>query len=136
MRKALWLPGWLVTAEPRVMLELEKIMWEFAEKEAKPPYMFRVLPYNHAREFFMAFVILITGDVEERREYIKHLRKAYADFYHRFLKKYGAVMFRFRQDPSYLLLTGDYAKLLRDIKKTLDPNNIMHPGVNLFQEVL
>ena len=132
MRSALWLPGWLVNAEPSGILELEKEMWEFAKKEAKPPYMFRVLPFCHAREFFFAFVILITGSLEKERDYMLHLKEAYAALYHTLLTKHGAVMFRFRQDPTFLALTGPYGELLRKIKNTVDPNNIMHPGVNLF----
>ncbi len=132
MRRALWLPGLLVNAEPKAILELERLMYEFAAKEARPPYMFRVLPFNHAREFFFAFVILIPGDLREQRDYMLQLRKSYANFYYGFLKKHGAVMFRFRQDPNFLSQTGPYGELLRKIKKVLDPNNIMHPGVNLF----
>jgi len=132
MRRALWLPGLLVNAEPKAILELERLMYEFAAKEARPPYMFRVLPFNHAREFFFAFVILIPGDLREQRDYMLQLRKSYANFYYDFLKKHGAVMFRFRQDPNFLSQTGPYGELLRKIKKVLDPNNIMHPGVNLF----
>jgi len=98
----------------------------------KAPYMFRVLPFNQAREFFFAFVILIPGDLREQRDYMLQLRKSYANFYYDFLKKHGAVMFRFRQDPNFLSQTGPYGELLRKIEKVLDPNNIMHPGVNLF----
>jgi len=61
-----------------------------------------------------------------------HLKSVYKTLYHELLKKYGAVMFRFRQDPSFLALTGPYGELLRQIKAIVDPNNIMHPGVNLF----
>jgi FAD/FMN-containing dehydrogenase len=132
MRAALWLPGWLVNAEPAKILELEEEMWDFARREAKPPYMFRVLPFNHAREFFFAFVILITGSLEEEKDYMVHLRNAYATLYHTLLAKHGAIMFRFRQDPTFLALTGPYGELLRKIKNLVDPNNIMHPGVNLF----
>jgi FAD/FMN-containing dehydrogenase len=134
MRRAMWLPGWLINAEPAGILELEKFMWEFAKKEAKPPYMFRVLPFNHGREFFFAFVILITGTLDKEKEYMLHLRKVYSHLYHELLKKHGAIMFRFRQDPTFVPLAGTYGDLLRKIKNIIDPNNIMHPGVNLFQE--
>jgi len=132
MRAALWLPGWLINAEPSGILKLEEEMWDFARREAKPPYMFRVLPFNHAREFFFAFVILIVGSLEEEKDYMLHLRSAYATLYHELLAKHGAIMFRFRQDPSFLALSGPYGELLRKIKNLVDPNNIMHPGVNLF----
>ena len=132
MRAALWLPGWLINAEPSGVLALEKEMWNFAKKEAKPPYMFRALPFNHAREFFFAFVILISGSLEEEKDYMLHLTSAYTNLYHELLAKHGAIMFRFRQDPTYFALTGPYGELLRKIKNIIDPNNIMHPGVNLF----
>jgi len=132
MRRESWLSGCLVNTEPKQVLEVEKVMWEFAKEHAKPPYMFRSLPFNHAREFFFAFVILIHGSPDEEREYMQQLRDAYKSFYYDFLKKYGAVMFRFRQDPDFLALTGPYGAMLRKIKSVLDPNNIMHPGVNLF----
>lgn len=132
MRRAMWLPGWLINAEPSAVLELEEFMWDFAKKEAKPPYMFRVLPYNHAREFFFAFVILITGTLDKEKEYMLHLKNVYSNLYHELLKKQGAIMFRFRHDPAYLPLTGAYGDLLRKIKDTIDPNNIMHPGLNMF----
>lgn len=132
LRAGLWLSGCLVNAEPSKVLEVEQEMWRFAEKHAKPPYMFRALPFNHAREFFFAFVILVVGSVDEEKEYITQLRGAYKNFYYEFLEKYGAIMFRFRQDPSFLAVTGPYGELLRKIKNLIDPNNIMHPGVNLF----
>ncbi len=132
MRRAMWLPGWLINAEPKRIIELEEMMWALARREAKPPYMFRILPFNHAREFFFAFVILITGTLDRERDYMIHLRSVYSKLYHELLKSHGAVMFRFRQDPTFLALTGPYGELLRKIKAVVDPNHIMHPGVNLF----
>lgn len=132
MRELHWVSGYLANAEPSKIIELEKELWGIARKEAKPPYFFRVLPYNHAREFFFAFVILVNTSLQEDKEYILHLQETYAKLYYTLLEKYGAIMFRFRQDPDFLSLTGPYEKLLRSIKNYVDPNNIMHPGSNLF----
>ena len=132
MRAFHWVSGYLANAEPSQMIELEQELWKIAKREAKPPYFFRVLPYNHAREFFFAFVILIDTSLQEDKEYILRLQKTYAEMYYTLLDKYGAIMFRFRQDPKFLSLTGPYENLLRNIKNYVDPNNIMHPGVNLF----
>ena len=132
MRIASWLSGCLVNAEPSQVLRVEQEMWKFAERHARPPYMFRSLPFHHAREFFFAFVILIAGPPDKEKEYMQSLKEAYKNFYYDFLKKYGAVMFRFRQDPGFLAVTGKYGELLRKMKGLLDPNNIMHPGVNMF----
>lgn len=132
MREVNWVSGYLVTVTPSNVVELEKELWEIALKEAKPPIMYRVLPYNHAREFFFAFVINLSGSMEDDKEYVKHLKETYSKLYYTLLEKYGAVMFRFRQYPEFLPITGSYGELLRKIKKIVDPNNIMHPGVNLF----
>ncbi len=132
MRAFHWVSGYLANAEPSQMIELERELWEIAKREAKPPYFFRVLPYNHAREFFFAFVILIDTSLQEDMEYVLQLQKTYSELYYTLLEKYGAIMFRFRQDQKFLSLTGPYENLLRSIKGYVDPNNIMHPGVNLF----
>jgi FAD/FMN-containing dehydrogenase len=132
MREALWLSGCLVNVEPSKVVALEREMQEFAKREAKPPYMFRSLPFNHGREFFFAFVILIAGSLDEERDYMIHLRNSYRELYHELLSKYGTIMFRFRRDPTFLSLTGSYGELLRKIKTLIDPNNIMYPGIGIF----
>jgi FAD/FMN-containing dehydrogenase len=132
MRVAMWLPGFLVTGEPKRMLELEEFMWKFGREHAKPPHMFRVLPYHEGREFFFAFVILISETLAKEKEYMTNLRAQYAEMYNRFAKEKGILQLRFRRDPSYFELTGEYGKVLKRIKDTVDPNGIMHPSMNIF----
>lgn len=132
LRAGLHLPGCLVTAEPSQVIKIEKYMWDLAEKEFEPPYFFRCLPYAHAREFFFAFVVYITGSLMEKREYIKHIKSIYGKLYQDLLTNYGAIMFRFRKDPTFISRTGEYGYFLRKIKTMVDPNNIMNPGILLF----
>ncbi len=132
IRAGLHLPGCLISAEPEKIIEIERYMWSLAKKEFKPPYFYRVLPYSHAREFFFAFVVYVTGTLSENREYIMKLRKIYGKLYRELLYKFGAVMFRYRKDPGFFALTGNYAQFLREIKGIIDPNNIMNPGMLLF----
>ncbi|MBW1642992.1 MAG: FAD-binding oxidoreductase [Deltaproteobacteria bacterium] len=132
IRAGLHLPGCLLTAEPSKLIEIEKFMWDLAEREFKPPYFFRALPHSHAREFFFAFVVYVTGSLIEEREYLQHLKGIYGKLYRDLLRNYGGVMFRYRKDPTFFATTGMYGDLLRRIKKLLDPNNIMNPGMLLF----
>jgi len=132
IRAGLHLPGCLLTAEPSKLLEIEKFMWDLAEREFKPPYFYRALPYSHGREFFFAFVVYVTGSLIEQRDYLLHLKSIYGDLYRNLLRNYGGVMFRYRKDPAFFGMTGQYGELLRKIKKLVDPNNIMNPGMILF----
>jgi FAD/FMN-containing dehydrogenase len=132
IRAGLHLPGCLLTAEPSKLLEIEKFMWDLAEREFKPPYFYRALPYSHGREFFFAFVVYVTGSLIEQREYLLHLKGIYGDLYRNLLRNYGGVMFIYRKDPAFFGMTGSYGELLRRIKKLVDPNNIMNPGMILF----
>lgn len=132
IRAGLHLPGCLITAEPEKLPEIEEFMWELAQKEFKPPYFYRVLPHSHAREFFFAFVVYVTGSLIEEKPYLQHLKGIYSELYRDLLRKYGAVMFRYRKDPTFFNLTGSYAEFLRRIKRMVDPNNIMNPGMLLF----
>jgi len=132
IRAGLHLPGCLLTAEPSKLIEIEKFMWDLAQREFKPPYFFRALPYSHGREFFFAFVVYVTGSLIEEREYLQRLKGIYGTLYRDLLRNYGGVMFRYRKDPTFFGMTGMYGELLRRIKKLVDPNNIMNPGMLLF----
>ena len=132
IRAGLHLPGCLISAEPSRILEVERYMWELAEEQFEPPYFYRTLPYSHAREFFFAFVVYVRGAIPDQRSYIQKLRGIYGNLYRELLRKYGAVMFRYRKDPGFFALTGNYGQLLREFKAVLDPNNIMNPGVIMF----
>jgi FAD/FMN-containing dehydrogenase len=132
IRAGLHLPGCLLTAEPSKLIEIERFMWDLAEREFKPPFFYRALPYSHAREFFFAFVVYVTGSMIEEKDYLLHLKGQYGQLYRDLMRKYGGVMFRYRKDPTFFGMTGTYGNLLRDIKKMVDPNNVLNPGMLLF----
>ncbi len=132
IRAGLHLSGCLVTVPPENVTALEEYMWHLARKEFEPPYFYRVLPYNHAREFFFAFVVYVRGSLEDRRDYLRHIKSIYHQLYIDLRNKFGAVMFRFRKYPEMLSYTGGYGTLLKDIKKQADPYNIMNPGMLIF----
>ncbi len=132
IRAGLHLSGCLVTVPPENVAALEEYMWNLAEKEFEPPYFYRVLPYSHAREFFFAFVVYVRGSLEDRKNYLRHIKSIYHQLYIDLRNKFGAVMFRFRKYPEFLSYTGGYGTLLRDIKKQVDPYNIMNPGMLIF----
>jgi len=132
IRAGLHLPGCLLTAEPSKILKIEEFMWDLAQREFKPPYFHRILPFSHGREFFLAFVVYMTGSLITEKPYMMHLKSIYGKLYRDLLRKHGGVMFRYRKDPTFFGMTGTYGSLLRNIKEMVDPNNIMNPGVLLF----
>ncbi len=133
LRAGMHLSGCLLTAEPANVSRIEKYMWDLAAKEFEPPYFFRALPFSHAREFFLAFVVYVPGSLVDRTEYINHLKSIYQRLYMELQHRFGGVMFRFRRDPVFLSTTqSSYGSLLTDIKHQLDPLNIMNPGLLMF----
>ncbi len=132
IRAGLHLSGCLVTVPPENVTALEAYMWDLAKKEFEPPYFYRVLPYSHAREFFFAFVVYVRGSLEDQKDYLRHIKSIYHQLYIDLRNKFGAVMFRFRKYPELLSYTGGYGSLLKDIKKQVDPYNIMNPGMLIF----
>ena len=74
----------------------------------------------------------MTGSLIEQKEYLMKLKGIYGQLYRDLLRNYGGVMFRYRKDPGFFGMTGPYGEMLRRIKKLVDRNNIMNPGMLLF----
>jgi FAD/FMN-containing dehydrogenase len=121
--------GWYVFAEPKDMKEIEKYAaGEFAKfgKAINP-----VNYYSHPFDFGRSILLRIAGftdptDIELR----KQIAKKFDEMYDTALKKYRAVPIR----PIGSEKAGTYMEVLRSIKKTLDPNNILNRDCGLFEE--
>ena len=68
------------------------------------------------------------------QEVLDKVKNTYTEMYNTILEKYGATPERYRRDPSMIQQLGNYYAFLKRIKKAVDPNNILNPGVNLFEE--
>jgi FAD/FMN-containing dehydrogenase len=121
--------GWYVFAEPKDMKEIEKFaVNEFSKfgKAINP-----VNYYSHPFDFGRSILLRIGGfpnpdDIELR----KRISKKFDEMYEMALKRYRAVPIR----PIGSDRAGTYMKVLRSIKKALDPNNILNRDSGLFEE--
>ena len=121
--------GWYVFAEPKDIKEVEKYAAnEFAKfgKSINP-----VNYYSHPFDFGRSILLRIAGfpdpnDIELR----KKINQKFDEMYDVALKRYRAVPIR----PIGSERAGTYMEVLRSIKKTLDPNNILNRDSGLFEE--
>jgi FAD/FMN-containing dehydrogenase len=87
------------------------------------------MPFDYGRAMFFRLFSYVNP---QDKELIAKVGVLYQDMYKWAMKKYGANPYRHRRDPNNLAMTGGYQTLLRAIKKLVDPNNILNPGITLF----
>ncbi|MEI9478044.1 MAG: FAD-binding oxidoreductase, partial [Deltaproteobacteria bacterium] len=120
---------WIVTAEPKDIVSIEKEAVEFLDNLKIRPICYYSMPFDYGRAMFFRIFSWLDP---QNKDLLANVGTLYQDMYKWAMKKYGATPFRHRRDPNILALTGGYQTLLRSIKKVVDPNNIMNPGVALF----
>ena len=120
---------WIVTAEPKDVVSIEKEAVQFLDDLKVRPICYYSMPFDYGRGIFFRIFSWVNP---QDRELLAKVGTLYQDMYKWAMKKYGATPFRHRRDPNILTMTGGYQILLRAIKKMVDPNNIMNPGVALF----
>ena len=121
--------GWYVFAEPKDIKEVEKFAVNELTKFGKT--INPISYYSHPFDFGRSFLLRIAGfpdpdDIELRMK----IGKKFDEMYDLALKRYGAVPIR----PIGSDRAGTYMQVLRSIKKTLDPNNILNRDAGLFEE--
>lgn len=120
---------WIVTAEPKDIVEIEKESIQLLDNIKLRPICYYSMPLDYGRAMFFRLFSWVNP---QDKELVANVGTLYQDMYQWAMRKYGATPFRHRRDPNILILTGGYQTLLRAIKKLVDPNNIMNPGVALF----
>jgi FAD/FMN-containing dehydrogenase len=120
---------WIVTAEPKDIVSIEKEAVQFLDDLKVRPICYYSMPFDYGRGMFFRIFSWVNP---QDKALLANVGTLYQDMYKWALKKYGATPFRHRRDPNILAMTGGYQTLLRAIKKIVDPNNIMNPGVALF----
>lgn len=120
---------WIVVGEPREIIKIEKEAVQFLDELGIRPICYYSMPFDYGRSIFFRIFSYINP---AEKATLGKVRVLYQDMYDWAMKKYGAIPFRHRRDPMALTKTGGYQLLLRAIKETVDPNNIMNPGVGIF----
>lgn len=123
--------AWIGVAEPRDIIEIEKWAVDKMCDLGVAPLMYYSQPFDFGRcMFFRMFSFFDPHD----EEMLEKVRSTYSEMYTTIMEKYGATPERYRRDPSMIQILGGYYEFLKRIKKTVDPNNILNPGVGLFRE--
>ncbi len=120
---------WIVIGEPKDIVSIEKEAIQSLDNLKVRPICYYSMPFDYGRAMFFRIFSWVNP---QDKELLAKIGTLYPDMYKLAMKKYGAIPFRHRRDPNILALTSGYQTLLRAIKKTIDPNNIMNPGVALF----
>jgi FAD/FMN-containing dehydrogenase len=122
--------AWIVTAEPKNIVSIEKEAIQALDNLKARPICYYSMPFDYSRGIFFRIFSYVNP---QDKELLTNVRTLYKDMYSWAMKKYGATPFRHKaRDPDFFAMTGGYQTLLRTIKKVIDPNNIMNPGVALF----
>jgi len=121
----------LVDATPQSTIEIEKLaMKEMADLGVKP-LCYYCQPFDFGR--YMMFRTFGFFDRQDK-ELLRKVTATFRKLYDTALERYGATPERYRPDPSVIQQLGGYYDLLKRIKKSVDPNNILNPGLKLFEE--
>ena len=121
--------AWIAVAEPKDIAEIEP--WAVQKvRDLGTPVMYYSMPFDFGRCMF--FRMFSFYDLHNQ-ELLDEVRTTYTEMYHTVMKKYGATPYRYRRDPTMIRQLGSYYQFLKRIKKAVDPNNILNPGVGLFE---
>lgn len=124
--------AWIVLVEPKAVKELEKWAVEEFAKFKTSPVCYYSQPFDFGRAMF--FRIFCFPD-PKNQQLVDHIVAKYRQMYEVAMKRYGGVPMRVKSGYPALGLTGGYGEVLTRIKNALDPNNILSPNMDIFEEV-
>ena len=96
------------------------------------PLCYYIQPFDFGR--YMMFRTFAYFD-PENKELLGNVAEKVKSLYKVALERYGATPERYRpRTPAMLQQLGGYYHLLKLIKGAIDPNNILNPGLEMFEE--
>jgi glycolate oxidase len=123
--------AWAMFASPENAKEMEKYAVNELAKLNIPPVCYYAQPFDFGRSIF--FRIFAFPDPEDEK-LIKKVRVRFNDMSEVAMKRYGAIPMRHNTSFPCIDRTGGFYEVLKRIKKALDPNNILNPGLGIFPE--
>jgi FAD/FMN-containing dehydrogenase len=121
--------AWIVQGEPKDIVNLEKWALGKLYDIGVKPICYYSMPFDFGRCMFFRIFTYINP---ENKDLINKVQKTFKEMYDTAIQRYRASPFRYRLGANWLKNIGDYYNLLRKIKKTIDPKNILNPNLKLF----
>ncbi len=126
--------AWIGIAEPKDVVEVEKYALESVKKlgEGVRPICYYSQPFDFGRCMFLRMFVYTDP---KNQDLLNKIKTTYTEMYDTIMRKYGATPERYRRDPNMIRQLGGYYEVMKRIKKAFDPNNILNPGIGLFQDL-
>jgi glycolate oxidase len=122
---------WIMFAEPKDVKEMEKYAVAELAGLGIAPVCYYSHPFDFGRSMF--FRIFAFPDPTDR-ELIGRVGAKFNEMFDVAMERYGAIPMRHKAYFPCIDRTGGFYDVLKRIKKALDPNNILNPGMGIFPE--
>jgi FAD/FMN-containing dehydrogenase len=123
--------AWIAIAEPKDIIDIEPWAVKTTYDLGIAPVMYYSQPFDFGRCLF--FRMFSFYDPQDQK-LLEKVRTTQTKMYKSIMEKYGATPERYRRDQAMIQQLGGYYEFLKRIKKAVDPNNILNPGIGLFFE--
>jgi glycolate oxidase len=122
---------WIMFAEPKDVKEMEKYAVAELADLGVAPVCYYSHPFDFGRSIF--FRIFAFPDPSDQ-EMIGRVGAKFNEMFDVAMERYGAIPMRHKSYFPCIDQTGGFYEVLKRIKKALDPNNILNPGMGIFPE--
>lgn len=121
----------ILYAEPKNVVPLEDYGLKFVWNRG---LQYGTTYYSHCMDQGRSIFLRITPFVDpvDEQEHAKAV-EIYREYIEEGMKRYGAVPIRYDGIHNYLDKAGGFGELMRRIKKAVDPNNILNPGLKMYE---
>lgn len=123
--------AWIALAKPDDIVGVEKLVLTEMNKLGPKPICYYSMPFDFGRAMLIRVFIFVDPQEDEL---ISNVMNTFKKMYDATLSRYGAIPFRYRPGLELTPKMPGYSDLLKRIKKSVDPNNILNPQLGLFKE--
>jgi FAD/FMN-containing dehydrogenase len=121
----------ILYAEPKKVVELERFGLEYIWSRG---LQYGTTYYSHCidqgRSIFLRLTPFVDPVDEQEHEKAVEIYRGYIE---EGMKRYGATAIRYDGIHNYVDKSGGFGELLKRIKKAVDPNNILNPGLKMYE---
>lgn len=121
----------ILFAEPAKLVGLEKFGLEFIWNRG---LQYGTTYYSHCIDQGRTFFLRLTPFVDpvDEEEHARAM-EIYRDYVDEGMKRYGATPIRYDGVHNYVEYSGGFGELMKRIKNAVDPNNILNPGLRMYE---